>query len=171
MLARTRRLVRRLLLSLLGLLLLGWTLVAYFAWQAAPLQPWHTLVPPELSAEQLDDSDWQAYLAHEQQLFELVTKEVIARTPPEQQLDSNRYYQDAPINPAHFATDWNRSYLLRPSGEVKGVAVFLHGLTDSPYSLRHLAQRYREQGFIALGLRIPGHGTVPAGLIDIDWET
>ncbi|HHO0937279.1 TPA: alpha/beta hydrolase [Aeromonas hydrophila] len=171
MLARTRRLVRRLLLSLLGLLLLGWTLVAYFAWQAAPLQPWHTLVPPELSAEQLDDSDWQAYLAHEQQLFELVTKEVIARTPPEQQLDSNRYYQDAPINPAHFATDWNRSYLLRPSGEVKGVAVFLHGLTDSPYSLRHLAQRYREQGFIALGLRIPGHGTVPAGLVDIDWET
>lgn len=38
MLARTRRLVRRLLLSLLGLLLLGWALVAYFAWQAAPLQ-------------------------------------------------------------------------------------------------------------------------------------
>ncbi len=63
--------------------------------------------------------------------------------------------------------------LLSAAPERRGerVAVFLHGLTDSPYSLRHLAQRYREQGFIALGLRIPGHGTVPAGLVDIDWET
>lgn len=171
MLVRTRRLLRLSLLTLLLALLLGWGVIAYLAWQAAPLQLWHTFVPPELSAEELDSSDWQAYLTREQQLFSLVEREVVAKTPPEQQLAGNRYFQDAPINPAHFRDNWNRSYLLHPDGEVKGVAVFLHGLTDSPYSLRHLAQRYREQGFIALGLRIPGHGTVPAGLVKMEWET
>lgn len=171
MLARTRRLLRRSLLTLLLALLVAWGVIAYFAWQAVPLQLWHTFIPPELSADELDSSDWPAYLAREQQLFDLVEQEVVAKTPPEQQLAGNRYYQGSPINPARFQDDWNRSYLLRPEGEVKGVAVFLHGLTDSPYSLRHLAQRYRERGFIALGLRIPGHGTVPAGLVNMAWET
>ncbi len=171
MLAHTRRLVRRALLTLLLLLLTAWAVIAYFAWQAAPLQLWHTVVPPELSVDELDSSDWQAYLTREAELFELVASEVVAKTPPAQQLASNRYYQDSPINPTRFPQNWNRSYLLRPEGEVKGVAVLLHGLTDSPYSLRHLARRYQQQGFIALGLRIPGHGTVPAGLVEVDWET
>jgi len=48
--------------------------------------------------------------------------------------------------------------------------VLLHGLTDSPYSLRHIARRYAEHGFVAIGIRIPGHGTVPAGLTDVRWE-
>lgn len=102
MLAHTRRLVRRALLTLLLLLLTAWAVIAYFAWQAAPLQLWHTVVPPELSADELDSSDWQAYLAREAELFELVATEVVAKTPPKQQLASNRYHQDAPINPAHF---------------------------------------------------------------------
>ena len=46
----------------------------------------------------------------------------------------------------------------------------MHGLTDSPYSMRAVAELLREQGFYTLALRMPGHGTVPAGLIDADWE-
>ena len=48
--------------------------------------------------------------------------------------------------------------------------VFLHGLTDLPYSLRHVADRYRDLGYLAIGLRLPGHGTVPAALTDTVWE-
>ena len=48
--------------------------------------------------------------------------------------------------------------------------VFLHGLTDSPYSLRHLAALYRDRGFIALGIRLPAHGTVPAALSKVTWD-
>jgi alpha-beta hydrolase superfamily lysophospholipase len=48
--------------------------------------------------------------------------------------------------------------------------VFLHGLTDSPYSLRHLAWRYRDLGFVAVAPRLPAHGTVPAALTDVEWE-
>ena len=56
----------------------------------------------------------------------------------------------------------DQGWTLRRAAERFGVAV---------NTARRWAQRYREQGFIALGLRIPGHGTVPAGLVDIDWET
>jgi alpha-beta hydrolase superfamily lysophospholipase len=51
-----------------------------------------------------------------------------------------------------------------------GAVVLLHGLTDSPFSLRHIARRYRDRGFVAIGIRLPGHGTVPAGLTRVEWR-
>ena len=59
---------------------------------------------------------------------------------------------------------------MEPDGKPIGAVVLLHGLTDSPYSLRHIAKRYRDRGFVAIGVRLPGHGTVPAGLTDVRWE-
>lgn len=59
---------------------------------------------------------------------------------------------------------------MEPVGQPVGVVVLLHGLTDSPYSLRHVANRYREQGFVAIGMRMPAHGTVPAALTDVRGE-
>jgi alpha-beta hydrolase superfamily lysophospholipase len=43
-------------------------------------------------------------------------------------------------------------------------------LTDSPYSLRHVARRYRAHGWVSVAIRLPAHGTVPAGLTDVAWE-
>ena len=60
--------------------------------------------------------------------------------------------------------------MLEPEGAPVGAVVFLHGLTDSPYSLRHIARRYRDHGFVAVAIRLPGHGTVPAALTDVEWE-
>jgi alpha-beta hydrolase superfamily lysophospholipase len=76
----------------------------------------------------------------------------------------NRYVDDSLASPMAFGHDWNRSFVLEPAGEVRGVAVMLHGLTDSPYSMRSLAQVYRRHGYVAIVPRMPGHGTVPAGL-------
>ncbi len=59
---------------------------------------------------------------------------------------------------------------MMPDGKPKGAVVLLHGLTDTPYSLRHIAENYRQQGYVAIGIRLPGHGTVPAGLTDVDWQ-
>ena len=72
--------------------------------------------------------------------------------------------------PATSPQDWNRSYILEPDGPAVGAVVLLHGLTDSPYSLRHVARRYRDRGFVAVAIRMPGHGTVPAALTDVEWE-
>jgi alpha-beta hydrolase superfamily lysophospholipase len=60
--------------------------------------------------------------------------------------------------------------VLEPAGRPVGAVVLLHGLTDSPYSLRHVAKLYQARGYLAIGLRLPGHGTVPAALTDTTWE-
>jgi len=41
---------------------------------------------------------------------------------------------------------------------------------DAPYSLRHIAQRYREAGFVSVIIRMPGHGATPGGLTGVEWE-
>jgi alpha-beta hydrolase superfamily lysophospholipase len=48
--------------------------------------------------------------------------------------------------------------------------VLLHGLTDAPYSMRNVARRYRDRGFVAIGVRLPAHGTVPGALTEVEWE-
>jgi alpha-beta hydrolase superfamily lysophospholipase len=135
-----------------------------------PLLPWHTYVPSELDADELDATDWAGYLAAEQRLFDAVRADVWESLPPALQVPNNRFYPGSPLNPGRFAHDWNRSYVLEPEGAPRGVVVLLHGLTDAPYSLRNVAARYRDRGFVAIGLRLPGHGTVPGGLTRVRWE-
>jgi alpha-beta hydrolase superfamily lysophospholipase len=99
-----------------------------------------------------------------------VKQEVTDKLDAQERIPLNRYYDRSPIYPEHFAQDWNRSYELMPAGKPVGAVVLLHGLTDSPYSLRHIAEDYRQRGFVAVGIRLPGHGTVPGGLTNVDWE-
>ncbi|MFR0691132.1 alpha/beta hydrolase [Enterobacterales bacterium AE_CKDN230030158-1A_HGKHYDSX7] len=135
-----------------------------------PLEPWHTWVPDDLHSDRIDRTDWAGYLAAEEQLMQAMRKQMTASLQPFERVAYNRYFDQSEVYPGHFATDWNRSYELRPTAEVRGAAVLLHGLTDSPYSLRHLGEHLRQQGFVVVAIRMPGHGTVPAGLTNADWE-
>ncbi|MFD4838669.1 alpha/beta hydrolase [Achromobacter sp. NPDC058515] len=157
----------------LGALLIVGTLIGvrlYDIQQGPPLASWHTYVPEELNAEQLDRSSWQDYIAHEDALLALVRQNVGDKLEPQDKVDSNRYFAGAKVYPEHFAHDWNRSFVLVPPGEPAGVVVLLHGLTDSPYSLRHIAAHYQSAGYVAVAIRMPGHGTVPGALTDAHWE-
>src|SRR5688500_9902352 len=49
-------------------------------------------------------------------------------------------------------------------------ALLVHGLTDSPYSMRALADTLLAQGYYVVVLRLPGHGTIPSGLVNVGWE-
>jgi alpha-beta hydrolase superfamily lysophospholipase len=168
--ARVRKWVRRVAIAsgLVLVTILG--VRAYDAFRAPPLKLWHTFVPRELDAKQIDAADWQAWLAAEDAAFAEVRAEVTSKLPAEDRIPSNRFFAGSPMHASHFATDWNHSYVLVPDGVPRGAVVLLHGLTDSPYSLRHVARHYRERGFIAVGVRMPGHGTVPAGLTRARWE-
>ena len=143
---------------------------AYDAQRGAPLAPWHTYAPHELTAQELAKITWDDYLAAERRVFESVRVNVTEKLAPEDQVPANRYFAGSPLYPANFATDWNRSYILEPQGAPVGAVVLLHGLTDSPYSLRHIARLYRSHGFVSVAIRLPGHGTVPAGLTNVVWE-
>jgi alpha-beta hydrolase superfamily lysophospholipase len=149
------------------------TLIAvriYDTQRGPPLELWHTYAPPELSADEIDNADWRRYLAAEQALFDDVRVEVTAQLDAPDRLPVNRYFDGSPVYPGNFAQDWNRSYVLEPDGAPVGAVVFLHGLTDSPYSLRHIARSYRAHGYVSAAIRLPGHGTVPAGLTEVEWE-
>jgi len=159
-----------LFIALLLVAAVGLGVRAMRAARGPALQPWHTHVPIELSADELDAADWKRYLAQEQAIFEDIRANVTQRLEPDARVPYNRYFEGSPVYPPRFAQDWNRSYVIEPSGPAVGAVVLLHGLTDSPYSLRHVARRYADRGFVAIGIRMPGHGTVPAGLTDVRWE-
>jgi alpha-beta hydrolase superfamily lysophospholipase len=157
--------------ALLGVSLL--TLLAvriYDSQRGLPLEPWHTHVPHELSREKLDAANWTEYLAAEAKIFDDVQREVSRKLDAADRVPANRYFEGSPVYPGHFAQDFNRSFVLEPKGKPVGAVVLLHGLTDSPYSQRHIAGFYRDQGFVAIVPRMPAHGTVPAALTDVEWE-
>ncbi|CAD6558618.1 alpha/beta hydrolase [Paraburkholderia metrosideri] len=168
-----RKLLKVITIGVLVLVLLAIGALALRAWssQRGPaLSVWHTYVPRELTVEEMDTGDWNTYLKAESRIFDDVRMNVVEKLRPSERVPSNRYYEGAPIYPEHFKQDWNRSYILEPSGPPVGAVVMLHGLTDSPFSLRHIARRYRDRGFVAIGIRLPGHGTVPAGLTNVEWR-
>jgi alpha-beta hydrolase superfamily lysophospholipase len=135
-----------------------------------PLEPWHVHVPQELALDAIDGTDWAGYLAAEDRILDRVRRDVTQRLEPEDRVPINRYFDGSPVYPGQFDRDWNRSFVLEPEGSPAGVVVLLHGMTDSPYSMRHLAELYRRHGYVALAIRLPGHGTVPGGLTDVAWE-
>lgn len=166
----------RLILKSLALLLIGAVsavvaIRAWNAWRDEPLERWHTHVPADVVASEIDQLDWPGYLAAEDRLMAEVERDVVG---PADQLDAtgaySRYAAGSGVHRAATQAPWNRSHVLRPDrAEPVGVAVMLHGLTDSPYSLRHTGEQYRQRGYVVVGLRLPGHGTVPAGLTRARW--
>lgn len=142
----------------------------YGAIQGPPLRPWHTFAPDELDKDTLAEATWEDYLAAEDAVFRSVEEKVVKRLEPEDELPANRYFSGSPIFTPGFQTDWNRSFILMPDGAPVGAVVLLHGLTDSPYSVRHLARLYADRGFVAVAIRLPGHGSVPGGLTSVAWQ-
>lgn len=136
------------------------------------LEPWHTLkLGSEFRArDATSEADLADYLAHERRVFEELEAATIRFGSSE--LPLGRYQPDGRNNPATFPVNWNRTFEMRPT-RPRGAALLLHGLTDSPYSLRRIAEILRDEGFYVLGLRLPGHGTVPASIADAtrsDWR-
>ena len=166
--------MRRWLLRALGAVALVFATVllvrAYDASRLPDLKPWHRRAPrSEPTAGELDAGmDLAGYLRREAAVFREV-REIEAATGEDDRNPGNRYYTGSALNPGRFATDWNRTFELVPE-RVRGGALLIHGLTDSPYSMRHLAEIFRRQGFYVLCLRMQGHGTVPAGLTAASWQ-
>ncbi|MBP7002211.1 alpha/beta fold hydrolase [Amaricoccus sp.] len=132
------------------------------------LAPWHRLVPAEAGAEEIDAMDWAGWLAREDAVFAEV-RAMAEGLAPEYRTPENRYNPESPLYPEGFAVDWNRSFTLAPEGAPRGAVVLAHGLTDAPFSLRHVAKLYQEHGFYVVAPRMPGHGTTPGGLSASVW--
>lgn len=48
--------------------------------------------------------------------------------------------------------------------------LLIHGLTDSPYFMRHLASFFQQCGLRVMAILLPGHGTQPGDLLEVRWQ-
>lgn len=134
------------------------------------LNLWHTIkLDEEFTAEDKAVSTFDDYLALENRLFDQLEQEVYDKSATGPQYALNRFDAGSLADPTSYAHNWNRSFILAPE-QPRGGVLLVHGLSDSPYSLRTVAQALFDQGYYVLGLRMPGHGTAPSGLIHTSWQ-
>lgn len=135
------------------------------------LNLWHTVdLDEEFTVERQTDIDtFDAYLALENTLFDQLEREVYDQASTSQRSALNRFDSGSLADPTGYPKNWNRSFVLKPD-QPRGGVLLVHGLSDSPYSLRTLAKALFNQGYYVLGLRMPGHGTAPSGLIHASWQ-
>lgn len=133
------------------------------------LDIWHLAELDQEFTVDSDVSNFSEYLALEDRLFAQLDELVYDKTGPAGNDRVNRYKRGSLSNPERWPQNWNRSFEM-PVGTPRASVLLLHGLSDSPYSLRGLAERLHQSGVHTLGLRIPGHGTAPSGLVDVTWQ-
>ncbi len=66
--------------------------------------------------------------------------------------------------------DANAPFMWLPkenSANKKRAVLLIHGLYNSPFSLKDLGHIFYQQGFLVYSILLPGHGTVPADLLHI----
>ena len=136
---------------------------AFRSRRLAELGPWHAdRVPEELrAADYAARPTLDELFASERRLAAAVDRRLgRADAPP---LD--RYRTGGRRHPG----ERNLSFLLTAEEPTCG-ALLLHGLSDSPYLMRSLAGTMHRDGATVLGLRLPGHGTAPGGLLSTRWQ-
>ena len=158
-------------IALLGFLAGAHVLYVLWALNGPPLQPWHEIeLAGEFAADQADQVRTLAdYQALEARLYAELDEQVYAETPhvPEQALA--RYSAGSASDPRTRVPNWNLTYEIVPPDPRAGV-LLLHGMSDGPYSLRALGEALGQAGYRVLGLRLPGHGVLPTGLLTVTWE-
>ena len=136
-----------------------------------PLMPWHTeKLTEEFNAKMTDEiQTFSDYRKLEDRLFTQLEKKVYARTGTGPEYKIVRYSTGSAADPQRQRPNWNRSFELSVDTPQGGV-LLLHGMSDSPYSLRALGEMLNRNNYWVIGLRMPGHGTAPSGLTSITWE-
>lgn len=158
---------------LLGLALIAGGLYWHFLRSGPQPAPWHEVRLSDFTAAQagavrtLDD-----YLSLEDRLFAELQQRVYGAVTPADRSLINRYAAGSRSDPGVWPVNWNRTFHLLPGPgqEPRGAALLLHGLTDSPYSLRSIGEHLASRGIEVVGLRLPGHGTAPSGLLSFEIE-
>lgn len=148
-------------------------LLVYLMNRKADLKVWHTAELDEEFTVSSPVQDFQEYLALEDRLFAQLDREVYAHIEAEDQQAINRYHRGSLSAPGTTGRNWNRSFELAsdPSlGPPKVGVLLIHGLSDSPYSLRALGESLHAAGAHVVGLRVPGHGTAPSALTQTTWQ-
>jgi alpha-beta hydrolase superfamily lysophospholipase len=133
------------------------------------LSVWHTTVLDQEFRADSGLKSFAEYLELEDRLFQQLDRLIYQKIKKADQRDINRYNRKSMSDPDIWPTNWNRTFVL-PVDKPKIAVLLLHGMSDSPYSLRSIGQLLHERSAYIIGLRIPGHGQAPSGLLDTQWQ-
>jgi len=152
----------------LALVVLGFAFLARA--KHPPLSPWHRLeLREEFHAGRSDVKSFEDYLRLEDRLFAELHRRLLDDPSVADPFLLSRYHPGSPAALRAWDSPYNRSFELRQE-DPKGAVLLVHGLSDSPYSMRALADTFHAQGYDVVALRLPGHGTVPSMLKDVSWK-
>ena len=164
-----RRVLRALVYGAIGAFAVLLVVGVRFLDSRPDLRAWHTVdLDEEFTAESPIES-FAEYLELERRLFAQLDERLGSVRRPKITNQLNRYHSGSLADPARWPVDWNRTFELTADAPTAGV-LLLHGMSDSPYSLRTLGQAMHARGAWVVGLRVPGHGTVPSGLVSVRWQ-
>ncbi len=166
-----RKILSIILYTFLGSILGAIIFYIYIMQNRPDLSPWHRIsLQQEFNQGKLTEiNTFKEYLKLEDRLFGELQEKIYRNTSIQQGLRLQRYSSGSLSDPFSYDINWNRSFELVQEN-ARGGVLLLHGLSDSPYSLRALAKALHQQGYYVLGLRLPGHGTIPSGLLKIGWK-
>ncbi|MEY2919865.1 MAG: hypothetical protein RL261_1170 [Pseudomonadota bacterium] len=152
-----------------ALLLVGLGFYLHFLWAGPELKPWHRVqLSDEFTAADYTSgriTTLAQYRARERLLLDQVRTDIAGHIADADRTPYSRFNPGSRSDPNVWGFNWNRTYILQPAGEPIGGVLLLHGLTDSPYSLRSFGRALAARGYRVVGLRLPGHGTAPSGLL------
>lgn len=134
------------------------------------LEAWHRLtLHEEFHAGRSDVKSFDDYLRLEDRLFAELHKKLLDDPAAADPFSMSRYHPGSAAARRAWETPYNRSYELKQD-DPRGAVLLVHGLSDSPYSVRALAETIHDQGYDVVVLRMPGHGTTPSMLRDVSWK-
>lgn len=130
-------------------------------------EPWYRISLDEefTRSDRTEQYTWQDYLAQEERLFTQLRSQLGENARD----NAHRFNINSPLNSFNHSVNWNRSFVFT-NPQPRAAIVLLHGLSDSPYSVRSIGQHLQQQGFYVIGVRLPGHGTLPTGLLTAKWR-
>jgi alpha-beta hydrolase superfamily lysophospholipase len=139
--------------------------------QRPALQPWHTVILKSdfHASDEARIKTIADYQALETTLFAELDERVYRVVDAREKSRINRYWAGSNSDPRTGTPDWSRTQVL-PVANPRGSVLLVHGLSDSPYIMRGLAEYLHAQGWYVVALRLPGHGTAPSGLLQVKWQ-
>lgn len=140
------------------------------ACSTSELRPWHEVsldAEFTLSKEGDEVRDFADYLALENRLFAQMQDKLMSGVGSNRTI--NRYSPGSLSDTTLRTPNWNRTQEWATDSPRGGI-LMLHGLSDSPYTMRSLATRLAAEGFHVIALRLPAHGTAPASLGTFKWQ-
>jgi alpha-beta hydrolase superfamily lysophospholipase len=133
------------------------------------LNIWHETHLDEEFTTRSKIKTFDEYRELETRLFQQLDLEIYQKFQTNEKQAINRYHRGSLSDPQRWPTNWNRSFVLEAESPRVGI-LLIHGMSDSPYSLKTLGESFNKVGATVVGIRLPGHGTIPSGLVHARWQ-